>query len=139
MEEKIKSLHEQRMSQNESGVEVDPNRGWVPTRVAVEKGKTVRFVATGDCRLTVIQAVSPAGVPTEDVKTDMVSGVPLGGLMGMIVDKGGKLGKPFSIGEQLETTADTSGVLFLRVNIPPQTKATGRFRVQITGDIMMAE
>lgn len=140
IEEKIKALNEQRLSQNEAGVEVDPNRGWVSAKVAVEKGKTIRFLANGDCRITINQLqTGPEGVPSDDLKTDLISGVPLGGLMGMIVDNKGKTGQPFAIGQKLETTADTTGQLFLRVNVPPQAKVTGRYRVQVSGDILMSE
>lgn len=139
IEDKIKELDEIRLSQNEAAIEVDPTRGWVSAKVGVEKGNKIRFLAEGECRVTISQMVSPDGVPSGDVKTELVSGVPLGALMGLIVDQKGKSGKPFAIGQKTEATADTTGQLFLRVNLPPQTKATGKFKVQVTGDIATAD
>ncbi|MCA8984794.1 MAG: hypothetical protein R3C12_25550 [Planctomycetaceae bacterium] len=139
IEEKIKQLDEVRLAQNEADTEVDASRGWVAARVAVEKGKVIRFQAEGDCRVTFSQLVNPEGVAAGDVKTEMALGVPFGALMGMIVDDKGKPGQPFHIGQKNELNADATGQLFLRVNLPPQAKATGKYRVRITGDIKSAD
>jgi len=139
IEDKIKELDEIRLAQNEAAIEVDPTRGWVSAKVGVQKGNTIRFLAEGECRVTISQMVNPDGFASDDVKTDLVAGVPLGALMGLIVDQKGKSGKPFPIGQQTETKADTTGQLFLRVNLPPQTRATGKYRVQVTGDIATAD
>lgn len=136
IEAKIKDLEEQRIAQNESFIDVDPARGWVATRIGVEKGNLVRFQAEGECRINLIVAVNAEGISTNDPKVDMVSEVPLGGLMGMIVDTKGKAGKPFAIGAQKEINADSTGQVLLRVNVPPQAKVNGKYRVQITGDIL---
>jgi len=136
IEAKIKDLEEQRIAQNESFIDVDPSRGWVPTRVGVEKGNLIRFQAEGDCRINLAVAVNPDGISANDPKVEMVSDIPLGALMGMIVDARGKAGKPFAIGSQSEINADATGLLLLRANVPPQAKVNGKYRVQITGDIL---
>lgn len=139
IEDKVKQLEETRLSKIEAEVEVDPSRGWVAARVGVEKGKTMRFVGSGECKVTLSQFVTPEGVSSADVKSDMVAGIPFGALMGMVVDGRGKQGQPFAIGAKNEVDADSTGQLFLRVNIPPQAKVTGKYKVVITGDIKTGE
>ncbi len=134
--DKIEALEESRIAGNEVTMEIDPSRGWMPTNVAVQKDKIIRFESTGEFRMLINQTVTPSGFQTEDVKTDLAAGVPLGALMGLIVDGKGKSGDPFAVGQKSEVKASQEGQLFVRVNVPPGSKCTGKIRLQITGDII---
>ncbi len=139
--DKIKELEEQRLGKNEVLLEIDPGKGWVVTGVAVRKGKTIRFLSDGECKIIISQRVDSEGFPTNDVKQDLAVGVPLGALMGVIVgDKGkakGKSSTPFLIGKKSEISASQDGQVLVRMNVPPGSKCTGRIRLKIAGDILI--
>ena len=69
---------------------------------------------------------------------DLVSGVPLGAVMGVVAPPGGGRGgdkapKPFVVGASIERRAERDGVLYLKVNVPPGSKVTGKFTAEISG------
>ncbi|WP_339746517.1 hypothetical protein [uncultured Rubinisphaera sp.] len=137
VKDKIDSLEEARIAGNEAILEVDASQSWMPANVAVVKGNTIRFESNGEFRMLVNQTVGPDGVASKDVKTDLATGVPLGALMGLIVDAKGKSSDPFSIGKTGEMKAPQDGQLFVRVNVPPQSKCIGKIKLRITGDIVV--
>ncbi len=146
---KIKSLNETILNANEYEFTLDPGKGWTKTQARVFKGQSVRIQTTGDYKLTTSLTVEPQGVAQRDPVKDMVGGIPLGAVMGMVVAppsptsaksrKQGppKLnkGRPFTIGKELDLKPAQDGVLFLRVNVPPGSKCTGKIRVQMSGHI----
>lgn len=68
---------------------------------------------------------------------DLVSRVPTGALMGMILTdenrKEKKPGEPFAIKSKLEFTPRQSGMLYLKVNIPPGSKCNGDLKLKLSG------
>ena len=139
IQEKIDALEQTRISGNEMVVEVDASKGWTPTNVSVQKGKVIKFASTGEFRIVFNQTIGPQGISGEDVKTDLIANAPLGGVIGLIVDEKGKSSEPFTIGEGAEFKADSGGQVFVRVNVPPQSKCIGKLKVTITGDIVVPE
>ncbi len=137
VKDKIDSLEEARIAGNEALLEVDASKSWVPANVGMTKGNTIRFESQGEYRMLVNQTVGPDGVASKDVKTDLASGVPLGALMGLIVDAKGKSSDPFSIGKTGEMKAPQDGQLFVRVNVPPKSKCIGKIKLRVTGDIVV--
>ncbi len=142
--DKIKELEETRLETNEVLLEIDPGKGWIVTGVGVKKGNKIRFLSDGECRILISQRIGTEGFPSDDVKQDLAPGVPLGALMGVIVNgnakgkgKGkNKPGTPFLIGKKSELAASQDGQLLVRMNVPPGSKCTGRIRLKISGDIL---
>ncbi len=142
--DKIKELEEARLATNEVTLDIDPGKGWIVTGVAVKKGNKIRFLSDGECRILISQRIGTDGFPSGDVKQDLAVGVPLGALMGVIVNgtaKGKGKGKtrpgtPFLIGKKSEIAASQDGQLLVRMNVPPGSKCTGRIRLKISGDIL---
>jgi len=141
--DKIKELEETRLAINEVLLDIDPGKGWIVTGVAVKKGNKIRFLSDGECRILISQRIGTEGFPSGDVKQDLAVGVPLGALMGVIVNgsakgKGkNKSGTPFLIGKKSEIAASQDGQLLVRMNVPPGSKCTGRIRLKISGDILI--
>lgn len=134
---KIKELEEERLSKNEALLEIDPSKGWVSAGVGVKKGSKIRFESEGESRIIISQRVGSEGFPSGDVKQDLVAGVPLGALMGVVVTRKGKTSEPFLIGKKSEIEISQEGQLLVRVNVPPGSKCTGKIRLRITGEIQM--
>lgn len=125
--------------ENEAEFEVDVTRSWVNTGLKVREGQPLRIAADGSYKFIVNLNLTPDGITTEDVQRDMVAGIKLGELMGVVLPapKGKeqpKLGDPFAIGRQKEVTPEASGLLFLKVNIPGDTKSVGSVKVKLSGN-----
>lgn len=139
IQDKIDDLDEVRIAANEMLLQVDGGDGWKSANVGVKEGNVIRFESDGEVRIILNQTVGPDGVESENVKTDLAKGVPLGALMGLIVDGKGESGEPFAIGRKTEMDAPKDGQLFLRINAPPGAKCLGKVKVRITGDIVIPE
>lgn len=130
---KIKQLRESILSSNELEFELDVNRGWGVPRARVFAGRAFRIHAEGSYRFVTNLAVGPQGFPTKNPKAgDMALRVPCGALMGVIVTKN-KPGKVFAVGTGQEMTPKKDGLLFLKVNVPPGHRSTGKVKVRISG------
>ncbi len=135
IKKKLELVNEGLMNSNDVEVEVSPAQPWKSSGAIVLGKDALRIKAEGTYRFEVgASGVGPAGFPDRDVAEDMVSGIPCGALMGMIVTEG-KAGKPFFIGETLDFTPKEGGRLMLRVNAPPGNKCTGKLRVTISGNV----
>jgi tetratricopeptide (TPR) repeat protein len=123
-EDKIKSLSERMLSETEFTLKLDPTDDWTPVAM-VTKDQPVRIEARGEYQYTVPLKGDPSGVAGNDLGTDMqlANGVPLGALMGVVVGADKKPGKPFRVGTQLDTKASATGLLLLKVNLPPGARA----------------
>ena len=53
----------------------------------------------------------------------------------IVVDSQGKSNKPFLIGESVEFTPKSGGVLLLRVNAPAGNRNSGKIKVVISGQV----
>jgi hypothetical protein len=133
LKEKIKQLNEMLLESNEIEIEIDAGRGWDNSRVQVFKGKTIRLQSTGTYNFVVNAEVGPDGFPSQDpVKDEMAAGIPCGALMGLMAEKD-KPGKPFVIGNGRDFTPNEDGILFLRFNVPPGSRCTGKVDVRLSG------
>ena len=133
VKEKIKELEENLISANESDFEITVSDSWGKPLGQVLKDKPVRFQAAGNYRLLADASLGPDGFPAEDLTKDMVGNVSCGKLMGLIVTDG-KPGDPFPIGAGREYTPKKDGVLFIKANVPPGSRCTGKLRIRISGN-----
>lgn len=122
---------------------LDPELTWQPVG-AVRRDQPLRIRVRGEYKLSVSATVGPAGVPTTNIAEDLVPGIPLGAVMGVIVPPGtaaqpqqGKQNdrqpKPFLVGEDFEKPAERDGILYLRTNLLPGTKCVGHPKVLVSG------
>lgn len=132
LKQKIKKLDETILTSNDFEVEVNPSRPWEPANAAVFENRPIRFQVDGSYRFVTNATVGAAGFPDKDAVKEMVASIPCGALMGVILADG-KPGKPFLIGDGRDYTPKESGLLFLRVNSPPDNKNTGKLKVVISG------
>lgn len=136
--QKLDQIEESIMSANDFEVDVNPSQGWAPANAMVFTDRPIRFQVDGTYKFDVSTTITPEGFADKDQNKDMVSGIPCGALMGIIVTVGaqgqpGKPGRPFIVGEKKEFTPKETGLLFLRVNAPPGNKNSGKLKVQISG------
>lgn len=136
---KLKQYEEDVFDRKSVTVDLDVSRGWINAGVLVSKDKAVRVEADGVYRLLIDATLGPKGYEQKDRTKDLVSGVPTGALIGMIAPTTRKRNQPepqpFMIGDAKEIKPNASGILFLKVNTPPQAKCTGKLKVKLSGNI----
>jgi hypothetical protein len=132
LKEKIDKLTEDILSENQVDVGIDVSKGWGQPLAKVTAGKEFRVQASGDYRFQVATNVGPEGFPTADPATDMAEDVPCGALMGMIVSNG-RPDTPFAIGREVAHTPRRDGLLFIRVNVPPDHRCIGKVTARLGG------
>ena len=136
LKDKIKELTDKGLDATEFEIELDVGKGWTAPVGAVEQGRVVRVDASGAYKFIATLPVTADGLPTSDTGLDLTPGIPLGALMGVIVDpKDRKPGKPFEIKAQREWTPRESGFLLLKVNLPNGHKSTGKLTIRFGGVI----
>lgn len=142
---KLKSLNERIMEASLQDLELDADAQWTAVGRVV-KGRPIRVEASGEYKLTATIETGPAGVASANPVTDLVAGVPLGALMGVILpspeattgqqpaaNQQTQQPKPFAVGVAYDRPAERDGILYLKVNVPPGSKCTGRLQARITG------
>lgn len=101
----------------------------------------MRIRVAGDYKMIFTTELGPAGT-VSGPGDDFVTSVPVGAVMGLIAppgssgqpgSQGDRPSRPFAVGESYEKPADRDGVLFLRVNVPPGAKCTGRLTARVSG------
>ena len=145
---KLKELDELVFTQNVHTVKLDSARGWFNTGCDVQPNATIRLAADGTYRLAYSQQLTPAGVSTADMTSDYIESAPLGALVAAVFpprpvgrpprgrkrdEKQSEPSAPFTVGTGGEMKPDRAGRLFVRLNLPPETKATGTVTVTISG------
>ncbi len=134
LKDKIGSLTDKSLAATEFEVGLDVSKGWTPLLGFVQSGRVVRVQAKGDYMLSVTLPATADGLPANDSGTELVGGIPVGALIGVIVDaKEKKPGKPFEIKAEREWTPRESGLLQLKVNLPSGHKSTGKLTVTLGG------
>uniref|UniRef100_A0A7C4LN11 Uncharacterized protein n=1 Tax=Schlesneria paludicola TaxID=360056 RepID=A0A7C4LN11_9PLAN len=134
LKEKIDQLTEKMLESSEFEVELDVSRGWTIPIGLVHKDKIVRIEANGDYEFAVALRTTADGLPTDDNGNDLVGGIPVGALMGMIVNpENRKPGKPFEIKSKREWTPQQTGLLRLNINLPNGHKSSGKLKVKLSG------
>lgn len=141
---KLKEYEETAFKDNKFEIDVDSARGWVNTGLTVTRDKPLLIEAKGTYKFILNDDVGPNGYANRDIQRDLISGVPTGGLMAMVVaapqgQGGGNRNRteeprPFFVGEHQEVTPRETGVLLLKLNVPPMSKCIGKVKVGITGN-----
>lgn len=136
---KLTELNDRILDASEFEVNLDLGKSWQPIG-AVEKGKPVRIQVTGDYKLVTSIEAGPDGAPSANPAEDLIPHVPFGAVMGVIAaadaadrQSSDKQPRPFTVGSQYEKPADRDGVLFLKVNVPPGAKCTGKLTALVSG------
>lgn len=140
---KITELNRQMLDASEFEVDIDPGESWQPVGL-VTKGKPLRILVSGDYKLLTSITATADGAPSDNPAEDMIPHVPFGAVMAVIANPaaaGGPNGsqqnnqqpKPFKVGSKYERPADQDGLLYLKVNVPPGAKCTGRLEAKISG------
>lgn len=150
LKEKLAELQEDVLSAGETTLTIDAPTEWV-TVAQVREGAKFRLTASGGYRISMTGAATVEGLPPGDAKAGLVPEHPLGALIGAYVDpaalrpRGGqrddkqKLPEVFPVaGKDVERTAAASGVLMVRLNLPPGAKVNGKLRVMMSGQISPA-
>ncbi len=136
---KLKQYEEDVFRRKSVTVDLDVSKGWINAGVLVTKDQAVRVEAGGVYRLLVDATLGPKGYQQKDSTKDLVSGVPTGALIGMIApstrNKKQPEPQPFMIGDAKEIKPNASGILFLKVNTPPQANCKGKLKVTLSGNI----
>lgn len=147
VKEKVDQLTEKMLDASEFEVEIDVADDWSRPLAMVFKDRLVRIEASGEYKFTATLPATVNGLPTSDNGADLVSGVPFGALMAVVVtDKtttgGGGGGnnnnrqnRPFSIGDKHEWKPQNNGYLMLKVNLPRGHKSTGKVKVKLSGAV----
>jgi hypothetical protein len=133
--EKIEKLQNDIISKNDFTFDLEPSGLWNKPVAYVRKDKPFRIQVAGSYKLTVSETLGPEGYPEGDRQREMLEGIKTGELAGMIVTNN-KPGDPFSIGSEKDFTPKQGGMLFLKVNVPPSSKTTGKLKVRISGYVL---
>jgi hypothetical protein len=135
---RLDALAEKILETSSYELDIDPGKSWQPVGRLV-KDQAFRVAVTGESRFVITATAGPAGLAEGNPAEDLVSGVPLGAVMGVVAPPGGGRGggdkqpKPFAVGAAAERKADRDGVLYLKINAPPGSKITGKFTVTVAG------
>lgn len=136
VKEMIKQLNEKLLSSNSADFEIDASRNWNSPAGLVAQGKTIRIQASGTYDLVTDMKTSVEGLPENTPMKELAAGIPVGALMGVVVSqekRKAKMGKPFKIGDQVEFTPKSDGVLMIGLNLPPGHRSKGKIKVRVSG------
>ena len=150
IENKLKRLDEDMISSNATEMEVNTSKPWESSGVMVTAGKPIRIKAEGPYKFVLSAQLGPTGfVPGKNPSPqDLVADLPIGALIGIVIPaerpQDGKTDekkreKPFLIGDGCDYTSTKDGVLYLRVNAPPDNKNTGKLKVEISGGLRIGK
>jgi hypothetical protein len=140
---KIADLNRQMLDASEFEIDIDPGESWQPVGL-VAKGKPLRILVSGDYKLLTSITATADGAPSDNPAEDMIPHVPFGAVMAVITNpatagdpnrsqQNNQRPKPFTVGSKYERPADQDGLLYLKVNVPPGAKCTGRLEAKISG------
>jgi len=136
---KLTELNDRILDASEFEVNLDLGKSWQPIGT-VEKGRPLRIQVSGDYKLVTSIEAGPDGAPSANPAEDLIPHVPFGAVMGVIAaadaadrQSADKQPRPFTVGSRYEKPADRDGVLFLKVNVPPGAKCTGRLTALVSG------
>ncbi len=146
IEGKLKKLRDEVLAANVFNLNLEPSNTWGDPVAFVTEGKPLRVAAQGEYRLLMNSMVGPEGFPDDDPKLELVEDAPLGKLVGVIVEvpsKPNRKGRakekkpvPFEIGAEKVIRPRHTGYLYLKVNLPSQSKPSGSLQVQLSGYVL---
>lgn len=134
---RIAEMDERILERTEFERRFDTSGDWTFVGI-VNKDRPARIEASGDFRVEIpTVSLGPAGYPGEDVRRDLLSAIPTGALMGMVVTEAGLKEKkplePFTIKAKYEFTPKQDGELYLKINLPPGSRSTGELKLKLCG------
>ena len=135
---RLAEVNDQILDADEFEVNLALGRVWQPVG-RVERGRPLRIRVSGEYRIVANLEAGPEGAPSDDPAEDLIPHVPFGAVMAVIADadaskrSGDKQPRPFAVGSSYEKPADRDGVLFLKVNVPPGAKCTGKLTALVSG------
>lgn len=137
---KIEQLAAQSLDASELEMDLDTSKSW--TEVGpVMKDRTIRIRVSGEYKLTSAPlSTGPDGLTGDNPEKDLLAHVPFGAVMGAVIPAGGNGGnekppRPFLVGASYERPAERDGILYLKVNVPPNSKCVGRLQVKVGGTV----
>lgn len=135
---KIAELDERMLQAGEFEMRLQPGESWQAVG-AVQKDRPIRIRVSGDYRFQASGSVTADGVTGDDPQSGIVSQIPFGAVMGVIIPANqsadAKPPRPFLVGSTFNRNAERDGVLHLRTNIPTGTKCTGRLDLLVSGPL----
>ncbi|MCY3015774.1 MAG: hypothetical protein NT171_13945 [Planctomycetota bacterium] len=137
---KLELLAAQSLDASEIDFDLDAGKSWQEVG-PVGKDRTIRIKVSGDYKLTTAPLTTgPDGLVGENPEKDLLPHVPFGAVMGAIIPAAApaateKPPKPFLVGSSYERPADRDGVLYMKVNVPPNSKCVGKLQVKVGGTI----
>ncbi len=142
IQKKIDALNDKILNESEFEFELDVSKSWVQIGM-VTGGKLARVTAEGDYKFDAAGKLSAEGVPSADPANDMIVGIPMGSLVGVVMPINAQPNRnntqnrppPFAVKTEHEWTPKQDGVLLLKVNMPPGTKCTGKLKLKVSGMI----
>ena len=135
---KLADLDRRELDAAEFPVKLEPGKSWVAVGT-VAKDRPLRIRVTGEYRFTVVATAGAIGLPAKDTVADLVPGIPLGAVMGVIATPAAgerpapKPPKPFLVGGEHDAPANADGILYLKVNLPSGTTCTGGLEARVGG------
>lgn len=135
---KLDELSTKILDAGEFEVALNPGKSWQAVGT-VERGQTVRIRVSGDYRIVANIEAGPDGAPSDNPAEDLIPHVPFGAVMAVIADadvakrSADKQPRPFTVGSSYEKPAERAGILFLKVNVPPEAKCTGKLTALVSG------
>lgn len=155
IEGKLQQLRGEVLAANVFSFEHETSNTWGQPVAFVTQGKPFRIDVQGEYKLAILATVGPNGFAEakdqsdESEQGELVDDVALGKLMGVIVAepnqppkrgkgnrKNGKKIVPFEIGNGRDMRPKQSGYLYLKVNVPLESKPKGALQVQVSGYIL---
>lgn len=133
--QKLEQIGNQAMSSNRVTFELNASHGWESAGVMVADGRPVRFGVDGTYKLDISGTVNGGGLVENDPTKDLLTGIPCGALVGIVMGKDNKPGKPFLIGAGGDITPRESGKLLLKINAPQGHKSTGKLKITMSGNL----
>jgi hypothetical protein len=138
VKQKLADLDRRQLDAEEFTVKLEPGDAWEAVGT-VAKDRQLRVRVTGEYRFTAVATVGANGVAAKDTVADLVPGIPLGAVMGLIATPAAgdrpasKPPKPFLVGSEHSRTVDADGILYLKVNLPAGTTCTGGLEAHVGG------
>lgn len=143
LRKRIAELGDQILDANEFEIDLEPGKSWQPVG-NVTKGQVVRIRVSGEYKMGGVFTIGPEGMETGHPAEELVAGVQPGAVMGVVapVDPaaravangpGEKPPQPFKVGATYQRPSDRDGRLYLKANVPPGGKCTGRLTAKVSG------
>lgn len=125
--DKLKIIRSNLAKANRKVVTIDANQDWFDTNIDLEEGSPLGFKTDGEWIFVFEGDANGIEIPRE------LRDFRLGSLIAMIVAKGEKEPKPFTIGKERSMSVPKSGRLFLKMHDGFNKNNRGSIKVEISG------